>query len=1276
MRHEAAIRRIESFGKRFGPSRSHLYLAYHAAFPLALTPDLLYRIWANFQRDVDRKLLNIPWIAVADLLLSNLCDDVGHELYEMDVAVRNELLKQLKEDSRFGEKRINDLSNFLLAYVRKDLNSSESDQRDFAQSQRWTALAYKDSEEAARELALAFNQAYNQDRAELVRLATLTETLAQPLQECEKLLIYARAMGHYARNRLEEAKNQVTHLPRKGRLVSISEVILAIPLELIVDTEAIQEQTPAPISSQLNLIQSLLAAPVGQESIILQANQHLINESLLITIKQVVAIMADEGNDNVANFLRDMAAQLAEFVVESSPIEFLSEVLQATLDSNGNPQTVYPILSANLDKLDNNFSGFLQAWATDILPSLDPEQARGVAKTIADFSNLIGQFPLGSRANNIEIAIAGYETSLIVFYREDYPELWANIQNNLGTVYSNRIRGEKAENLERAIACYYQGLEVTTREAFPEEWARTQNNLGTAYSDRIRGERAENLEMAIGSYFAALEVYTRNTFPENWATTENNLATAFSNRIRGERAENIERAIASYMATLEVYTRMDFPEQWAMTQNNLANAYSHRIRGDRADNIEYAIASYMATLEVYTRMDFPEQWAMTQNNLANAYSHRITGNRAENIDRAIAHYQMVLEIYTRADFPETWATCQNNLATAYSNRIRGDRADNIEYAIASYQAALEVYTRDDFPEKWASVQNNVGSAYSNRFRGNRGENIDRAIACYLQASEVYNRADFPEQWAMTQINLGLAYKNIGNIDEAYNTLISAIETVELLHSEITSGYETKQKHAEKWNELYNTLVEVCLEIGSSAKAIEYVERSKARNFSELLIARNFKSLDSIVNQEKYIKYSEIEALLDNKTTIVEWYFLGNKFITFIINHNTPSPIVWQSSASDLEALQDWSNEYLSTYYQRTKQWSEQLQPRLVRLAEILHIDEILLHIPETCSQIVLIPHRYLHNFPLHALPIAVKGQEFYLIDRFPDGVQYAPNCQMIQLLQNREHPNFNHLFAIQNPTDDLAFCDLEVETIKPYFNQTTILSNQTATKAALNDALEELQSAHCFHFSGHSKFDFTSPLDSVLVLADARRTSAFQSSDNLRAPFSIDSGQSAVLIDSRENAVLDEEKCLKLSEIYNLNLSQCRLVTLSACETSLIDFSSTSDEYIGFPGAFLCAGATNVVGSLWSLNDISTAFLLIKFYDNLLQGVSVAVALNQAQLWLKNSTVEELLEWVNQVKNFDAEISRQLLRGFHKNEKPFANPFYWAAFTVVGKLEKSVVRLT
>ncbi|MBC7970052.1 MAG: hypothetical protein H7Z11_08005, partial [Verrucomicrobia bacterium] len=46
-----ATRRIDAFRDRFG--NAHLHLAYHAALPLALTPDLMYRLWANFQQDVN-----------------------------------------------------------------------------------------------------------------------------------------------------------------------------------------------------------------------------------------------------------------------------------------------------------------------------------------------------------------------------------------------------------------------------------------------------------------------------------------------------------------------------------------------------------------------------------------------------------------------------------------------------------------------------------------------------------------------------------------------------------------------------------------------------------------------------------------------------------------------------------------------------------------------------------------------------------------------------------------------------------------------------------------------------------------------------------------------------------------------------------------------------------------------------------------------------------------------------------------------------------------------
>ncbi len=210
MKPEVATRRIKTFGERFG--EAHLYLAYHAAFPLALTPDLLYRMWANFQRDINGEALNIPWMAVADLLLSSLCDEVGHELYEMDTVVRNALLKELKENSRFGEKRINELSDFLLAYVQQQLDSHDPHMRDFDQVQRWTALAYTKPNEVAREIASTLSKLKLEEKAEWIRMTSLVETFAESLAEFQPLLIYSRGMANFIRGNHEGATAKITGL--------------------------------------------------------------------------------------------------------------------------------------------------------------------------------------------------------------------------------------------------------------------------------------------------------------------------------------------------------------------------------------------------------------------------------------------------------------------------------------------------------------------------------------------------------------------------------------------------------------------------------------------------------------------------------------------------------------------------------------------------------------------------------------------------------------------------------------------------------------------------------------------------------------------------------------------------------------------------------------------------------------------------------------------------------------------------------------------------------
>src|SRR4051794_31101717 len=99
--------KLKRFAERFEPlyGEGHLIFTMHAAFPLFFTPDLLYRIWVNFNvyPNPDEQLSTIDPIAVSDLLLSDFCREVAYEQYELHKEVRTFLLEQLQQDSRFGK---------------------------------------------------------------------------------------------------------------------------------------------------------------------------------------------------------------------------------------------------------------------------------------------------------------------------------------------------------------------------------------------------------------------------------------------------------------------------------------------------------------------------------------------------------------------------------------------------------------------------------------------------------------------------------------------------------------------------------------------------------------------------------------------------------------------------------------------------------------------------------------------------------------------------------------------------------------------------------------------------------------------------------------------------------------------------------------------------------------------------------------------------------------------------------------------------------------------
>ncbi|TRT95218.1 MAG: CHAT domain-containing protein, partial [Microcystis aeruginosa Ma_OC_LR_19540900_S633] len=638
----------------------------------------------------------------------------------------------------------------------------------------------------------------------------------------------------------------------------------------------------------VNLIEQLLACTDDEKlNNMLQANQELIDPEFLQVMENYATGLEEQGNNNPAAWLRNMAQQLGQNLnPQAGSIEeyqeFLLEVLQAEDESN-DPAVVYPILQRRQHLLDNTFAQLLQQHARNVFSQENAEDVGDIAGVIQNLCINIKNFPLGSRANNLEIAITGCQTLLEVYTCEAFPEDWAGTQNNLGTAYLDRIRGKRADNLESAIAAFKKSLEVYIPDAFAEQWAGTQNNLGLAYQNRIIGERADNLELAIAALKQSLEVYTRDAFPEYWANTQNNLGIAYGDRIRGKRADNLELAITAYNLSLEVYTHDAFPYEWARSQNNLGTAYLYRIRGERAENLELAISALHQSLEIYVRDRFPLDWTRSQYNLGNAYQTRIKGERVDNLELAIAALKLSLEVLTRDAFPEYWAMTQNNLGAAYRNSIRGEKADNLELAIAAFNQSLEVYTREAFPEQWAMTQNNLGNAYRNSIRGEKADNLELAIAAYNLSLEVHTREAFPERWAAAQNNLGTAYgdsirgeraenlklaiaaynlslevytptafpidclrtgRNLGNtanLIEDWETAIKgynlAIEAVENTRLEALNP-QRQQEILSEAMDVYHGIVQSYLNLNQKDRALEYVERSKTRYLVQLLTDRD------------------------------------------------------------------------------------------------------------------------------------------------------------------------------------------------------------------------------------------------------------------------------------------------------------------------------------------------------------------------------------------------------------------------------------------------------
>ena len=167
--------------------------------------------------------------------------------------------------------------------------------------------------------------------------------------------------------------------------------------------------------------------------------------------------------------------------------------------------------------------------------------------------------------------------------------------------------------------------------------------------------------------------------------------------------------------------------------------------------------------------------------------------------------------------------------------------------------------------------------------------------------------------------------------------------------------------------------------------------------------------------------------------------------------------------------------------------------------------------------------------------------------------------------------------------------------------QTDVLLGSEATKSAV--LRQPLGTFRVLHFATHARLDVHDPQLSSIILSSRRA----------------DVGR----IDSS----------LSLREIIGLGLN-ADAVVLSACEGSL------GKEYrgqlsFGLSEAFLLAGASNVLGTLWKVSDTATDTYMQRYYENYMRHGLSSVAAAQA-------------------------AARVMM-----SDPKYSHPFYWAGFVVL-----------
>jgi CHAT domain-containing protein/predicted negative regulator of RcsB-dependent stress response len=371
------------------------------------------------------------------------------------------------------------------------------------------------------------------------------------------------------------------------------------------------------------------------------------------------------------------------------------------------------------------------------------------------------------------------------------------------------------------------------------------------------------------------------------------------------------------------------------------------------------------------------------------------------------------------------------------------------------------------------------------------------------------------------------------------------------------------------------------ELGDASRAYELSERSRSRALLDSVRERARVDPDLTADT---IDLPTLQRALANDERVVQFHALPDRLIVWLVS---PTGI----ESKTIAVKRDELDELVETFRNSVVRGRRTAIANADRLGTALIAP---LGLAEGL-RLIVVPHGPLHYLPFQAL--RVNGR--YLIEMHP--IAISPSMSIAAQLAQRPPRVAAALTAFGNPQIaekyDLPGAEAEVRQIIRFFPRNRIYLGAQATKTQFNEAVG---SAPIVHIAAHAQADELDPLYSRILLAN-------------------------------ENG---QQNFLEAHEILDLPMRGTALVTLSACESGLGRVAG-GDEVLGFPRAFLSAGASALIASLWPVSDDATEVLMSALYRELAAGRDLQRAMQAGQL--------------------------AVLR-----QPQTAHPFFWAPFNLIG----------